>query len=146
MKNTEAKAGKKKVPIEPGLFTIPSSPAEPPHLIGSKCPACGEVVFPRQIICPHCCREGTEEILLSTRGTVYSSTIVHYPPQLYTGPLPYADAQVLLPEGVLIPTVLTNCSLEKPVEIGTEVELVLEKFGEDEEGNEVLMYKFKVLQ
>lgn len=145
MKNTEVKATKKKVPLEQGLFTIPSSPGEKPHLLGSKCPACGEVVFPKQPICPNCCREGMEEIALGRRGKVYASSVVWYPPQLYKGPIPYADAQVLLPEDVLIPTILTNCGTDKPVPIDAAVELVLEKFGEDAEGNEVMMYKFKVL-
>lgn len=145
VRSNEAKAEKKKVPLERGLFTIPSSSGEKPHLLGSKCPACGEVVFPKQIICPNCCREGTEEIALSRKGKVYSSTVVWYPPQLYKGPLPYADAQILLPEGVLIPTLLTNCSTDKPVAVDTEAELILERFGEDAEGNEIIMYKFKVL-
>lgn len=145
VKNTEAKVEKKKLPLQEGLFTVPSSPDEEPRLLGSKCFACGEVVFPKQIICPHCCREGMEEIALSRRGKVYSSSVVWYPPQLYKGPIPYANAQILLPEGVLIPTILTNCGTDKPVTVETEVELVLEKFGEDAEGNEIVMYKFKVL-
>ena len=145
MTDPEGATGKKKVPIEPGLFTIPSSPGEEPYLLGSKCPACGEVVFPKQIICPNCTREGAEEIKLSRRGQVYCSSVVRYPPQLYKGPVPYSDAQVLLSEGVFIPTLLTNCSTDEPVPVETEVELILEKFGEDEQGNEVMMYKFKVI-
>ena len=35
-------------PIEDGYFTIPDDPAEPPRLLGSRCPACGEVFFPRR--------------------------------------------------------------------------------------------------
>jgi hypothetical protein len=37
-----------RVPIEEGFFRIPDDPGEPPRLLGSRCPACGEAFFPRR--------------------------------------------------------------------------------------------------
>ena len=137
----------KQVPIEPGLFSIPSSPKENPHLIGGKCKSCKEVVFPKQSTCPNCSSENMEEIALSRRGKVHASTVVHYPPQLYTGPMPYTVGLVELPEEVLIPAMLTTGDklVTEVVPPGTEAELVIDKFGDDPDGNEVLMYKFRLV-
>lgn len=38
---------KKVIPVLEGLWTTPSSPNEKPQLIGSRCPACGEL-FPQE--------------------------------------------------------------------------------------------------
>ena len=47
----------RRVPIEPGFFTIPDDPAEPPRLLGSRCRACGEHFFPRREICAKCLQQ-----------------------------------------------------------------------------------------
>ena len=137
----------KQIPIEPGLFFIPSSPQEKPYLIGAKCKNCKEVVFPKQTTCPRCSHENMEEIALSRRGKICASTVVQYPPQLYKGPMPYAVGRVELPEGVIVPAALTvdNKPVTEVVPPGTEVELIIEKFGDDPDGNEILMYKFKLV-
>lgn len=138
---------RKQIPIEPGLFFIPSSPQEKPYLIGGRCKKCKEVVFPRQSTCPNCSHENMEEIALSRRGKVRASTVIHYPPQLYKGPTPYTIAQVKLPEDVIVPAALiaNNKIVTEVVPTGTEVELVLEKFGDDPDGNEIMSYKFKIV-
>ena len=59
----KSKSGQRQVPVAPGLFTLPSSPGEEPHLIGSKCVSCGEVFFPKQVVCGNCSGEETKEIL-----------------------------------------------------------------------------------
>ena len=56
-----------RVPIEEGYFRIPDDPDAPPVLLGSKCPNCGEVFFPRRMVCAQCLHEGTEDVDLSTR-------------------------------------------------------------------------------
>ena len=121
------------------LFTWPS---EKPQLIGSKCKTCGEVVFPKQPQCPVCYTETMEEILLSTRGKVYSSSVSYLPPAMYKGPVPYAVGHVELPERVLIATTFTEVGIE-PLPIGTEVGLVIEEWGEDEEGNTIMQQRFR---
>ena len=67
------------VPIEEGFFRIPEDPTEPPRLLGSRCPSCGEVFFPRRMVCAKCLYEGTEDTELSTRGRIYTWTYCHVP-------------------------------------------------------------------
>ena len=134
--------GKKQVPIREGLFTIPNSPSEEPHLLGSKCSVCGEAFFPRRTRCANCGNERLEQVLLSRRGKLYNYTIVHNATPGYTGPVPYGVGRVELPEGCAISGLLIGCDL-KTIKIGMPFELVLEKQYDDENGNEVIAYKFK---
>ena len=135
--------GGKKIPVREGLFVIPSSLNEKPHLIGGRCPACGEIVFPKLALCPNCQNENIEEIMLSQRGKIYSVTVVMQQPRpYYKGPVPYALGFVELPEGVRVETLFTDCDPEI-LEVGMEVELVIEDLYEEDGGNELIAYKFR---
>ena len=131
------------VPIAHGLFEWLDDGA---HLIGSKCVECGEVKFPAGSFCPQCCRETTEKIPLSQRGSLYSFTVQRFrPPRPYKGPEPfepYGVGMVELPEGLRVTSVLEESDPER-LRVGMELELMITKFFEDEEGREVLGYKFK---
>ena len=134
---------KKQVSINEKLFRLPS-PGEEPRLMGVKCKKCGELFFPERTKCMKCFAEDMEEIPLSQKGKVYSYTIVHHATPGYTGPLPYAVGAVELPGGIVILSPLTQYPLDQ-LKIGMHVELVLEKLCEDENGNEVISYKFRPL-
>ncbi len=127
------------------LFTWPS---ENPQLIGAKCKTCGEVVFPKRNQCPICYTETMEEVLLSTKGKVYSSAVTFLAPWsgFNKGKVPYEVAHVELPEKVLIAT-RTFPDLKTgdiaPLPIGTEVEMAIVEWGEDEKGNTVMMHTFR---
>ena len=49
---------------------------------------------------------------------------------------------VLLPEGLLVPTVISTDVLDS-LRIGMDMEMVLEKIKEDDEGNDVMVFKFR---
>ena len=68
-----------RIPIEEGFFRIPDDPAELPRLLGSHCPSCGEVFFPRRLVCAQCLYEGCEDVELSTRGRLWTWTYCHVP-------------------------------------------------------------------
>jgi uncharacterized OB-fold protein len=70
-----------RVPIKPGLFTVPEDPNEPPRFLGSKCNKCGEHYFPRRAICARadCMSDSTSDVEMGPRGTLYSYTFVHLP-------------------------------------------------------------------
>lgn len=135
----------KKVPVVAGLFTWPS---ERPQLIGTKCRSCGSYFFPRKVACnnPGCREKQVADALLSPRGKLYSYTIQYYPPPppfRYTEPFsPYGIGMVELPEGIRVVGMLTTGDLNE-IKIGMDVELVVAKLYEDEEGNEVVTYKFR---
>ncbi len=136
---------KKRIPVKEGLWTTPSSPGEKPQLMGSKCLSCGEIFFPKKEKwgCTNCQSKNIEDIKLSRKGKIYSFTVVMIqPPMYYKGPVPYAFGYVELPEGVRVETLFTDYDLEA-LKIGMDVELVIEKLHEDDEGNEVMAYKFR---
>ena len=109
---------KKQIPVKEGLWRTP--PDEEPYLIGSKCPSCGEIVFPKMQVCLNCQEQNVEEVKLSRKGKIYTVTVVmQQPPLYYKGPVPYALGYV---------------------------ELVIEKLYDDDEGNELITYKFRPIK
>ena len=136
---------KKQVPIGESILSWPS---KDPRLLGSRCKACGSVKFPQVTTCnnPNCNGREVEVIELSKRGKLHSFTIMYYQPPLpWRGPesmLPYGMGWVELPEKVAVLSVLTTADL-KELRKGRDMELVIEKLYEDEDGNDVMSYKFK---
>jgi uncharacterized OB-fold protein len=138
---------KKQVPVRAGLWATPSSPDEKPQLIGSKCPACGEVYFPKRErgVCIHCGHCGLEEVKLSRRGKIRSfSVVMQQPTQFFLGKAPYAYGWIDLPD-VRVRALFTGCDF-KELKLDMPVELVIERLGDDEQGNEVLAPKFRPVQ
>ena len=131
------------IPIAPNLFEFS---VEGARLIGSRCIKCGEVRFPVNAFCPQCCTETTETIPLSRRGILYSFTVQRFrPPPPYQGPQdfkPYGVGMIELPEGLRVTAVLADKDPESLV-VGMEMELIITKFFADENGRDVLGYKFK---
>jgi uncharacterized OB-fold protein len=116
-----------------------------PYLIGSKCKHCGYVAFPKRVVCPACItKDGMGEMELSPFGTIDTFSILHVAPPGF--PIPYGVAYVTLPEG---PRVFSMMNLPPPgrsIEMGDEVELVVGKISEDERGEEVISYKFQLVE
>ena len=141
-------SSKQRVPVLEKAWTSPSSSKEKPQLIGSECPNCGEIFFPRKTkkLCVHCQKEGLEDIRLSRRGKIDAFTVITQQPGggYYYGPIPYAIGVVELPEGVYIQTPLKTDRLDD-LSIGQEVELVIEPIWEDPKGCELMSFKFQVV-
>jgi uncharacterized OB-fold protein len=135
--------GKNRILVGEGLFTVPKSPSEESHLIGSKCKECGEIAFPKQSTCLNCQSESVEEILLGPGAKLYSFTNVNNPvPEGYKGPLPYGVGLLEFPEGIRVEALLTESDPER-IKIGMEMVLVVEKLFEDDDGNEVIGFRFR---
>jgi len=136
---------KKTVPVAEALFT---ETEDGPRLLGSKCASCGTPYFPRSAVChnPECRESMMEEASFGPRGTLWSCAIQNYPPPAparYEEPYtPYALGMVDMPEGL---RVLGRISTDDPegVQVGVEVELVLERLYLDENENEVITWKFR---
>ena len=132
----------KQIPVREGLWTVVASPGELPELIGSKCPHCGEVVFPANQICVNCQYPSMETVRLSRKGKIYSlTTVMLPPPKYYKGPVPYAAGYVELPDGVRVKTLFLDCD-PAALALGMEVELVIKKQQEDEGGSDIMVYGF----
>jgi uncharacterized protein len=132
-----------RVPIEPGYFRVPDEPSQPPVLLGSKCTNCGEVFFPRRMVCAKCLHEGTDDVDLSTRGRLWTWTYCHVPMfGKKDADVPgYGVGQVDLPEGPRIQSILLGEADD--FEIGMELELDLETIQTNRDGDEVVIYRFR---
>ncbi|MEE9610710.1 MAG: Zn-ribbon domain-containing OB-fold protein [Desulfatiglandales bacterium] len=130
----------KSVPIREGLFMLPSKSGEGAYLLGSRCRECTQVSFPPRAVCSKCFNDELDNIPLSTKGKLYTYSIVRYAPPGLTAP--YAIGYIDLPEGVRVFSILTGWDNES-LKVGMDVELVIDKFKEDEEGKTILTYKFK---
>ena len=137
---------RKQVPVGEGLFQQPTSLGDMPYLIGSRCNLCGYTSFPKRVICPVCIKENTmAEIPLSRRGRIYSYSIARL--SMPGFPAPYIQAYVDIEEGPRIFSLITGCEpKEGALEIGDEVELVIEKITQDDEGNDIIGYKFRPVE
>jgi uncharacterized protein len=138
--DTPAPKGKQ-VSVNEQLFKLPVA-GETPSLLGVRCLACGEVFFPKRTRCVNCFGEEVEEIALSKEGKLYSFTVVHHATPGYKGTVPYAVGAVELPEGIVILSPLAESTFET-LKVGMKVRLVFEKLYDDDNGNEVISYKFK---
>lgn len=127
--------------IREGLFTMPEGPEEKPHLIGSLCERCQEHFFPKRAICPNCLsQEALQEVPLSTRGTLYTYSVVRAAPQGFEAP--YVVGYVDLPEGIRLFAPIGPCQPSE-LKMGMEVELSISKVGRDSEGNPLMSYEFR---
>lgn len=130
-------------PVAEGLF---QQTDEGVALLGSRCTGCDAHYFPVALSCrnPACDDKHLEQVLLGQRGRLYSWTVQAYrPPALFRMDdwEPYALGLVELPNGLRVLGMLTGCPLDD-LEIDMALGLVLERLYVDEEGRDVLTYKY----
>lgn len=135
-------------PAIEGWFTEgPDGPA----LVGNRCTTCQTAYFPRASgFCrnPHCTGTEFAEESMGRRGTVWSYTDAQYqPPDPYiphSDPYePFALAAVEVPEGLVVLGQLAQGFGVADVQVGAEVELVIERAWTDEDGTDRLMWKWR---
>ena len=128
------------VSIAPDYFDVD---AHGVRLKGSKCSACGEVFYPRRLVCAKCLHEGTDDVVLSTTGTLYTWTWVHVPLFAKTDSKvsAYGVGQVDLPEGPRIQAILQGEPSD--FSIGMRLTLDVETLRQDDDGNDVVIYRFR---
>lgn len=123
-----------KLIIEKGLFTEKGD-----ALQGWKCRGCNRILPPLIEMCYQCFSSDLESIPLSKKGRLFSYTIVHVPVKNFQPP--YAIGWIELPEGITITSPIRGWQ-EKPLEIGMDMEFVVEKLWE-EGSDEIIGYKFQ---
>jgi uncharacterized OB-fold protein len=139
---------KPRTPAVPGWFTLDP---ERPALLGTRCTKCRTVFFPREeTFCrsPLCTGTEFEEAPLSRRGRLWSYTNNAYqPPAPYVAPTdpyqPFAVAAVELERErmVVLGQVVPGVGIEQ-LEVGMEMELVLDTLDEDAE-HEYVVWKWR---
>jgi len=136
---------KKRIPVASGLFV---EAPEGPRLVGSRCRTCKTPYFPKSAVChnPECKASRIEDALFGPTGTLWSVAVQDYPPPppaKFDKPYqPYAMGVVDLDDGL---RVLGRMTADDPrsVQVGARVEIVIEPLCHDDDGNEIVSWKFK---
>jgi len=135
---------KRQVPIVPYL-RLSSSVGEEACLTGSKCRNCGETYLGNRVICIKCGEmDQMEEVALSRTGEIFTYTVVYQSvPWIQQ---PYIAAVVRLPEGPFVRASLVGVEAgPDTIKAGTKVAMLTETVRQDNEGNDIIAYKFKPL-
>lgn len=130
-------------------MTTPSSPRltrEFParyRLEGARCLACGEILYPRRLVCPAC--RGREFAVhpVSPTGEVKTFTVIHVAGSAFKHQVPYILAVVALDGGGTLTCELTDLVDQEPA-IGMPVELQFRRIQEDGEAG-VIAYGHKAV-
>lgn len=136
-----------RLPIRQGIFTVPDQPDESPKFLGSKCVECGEHFFPKRAVCAKCNSQNTVHATMSSQGTLYSYTFVHFPlfgssaEELKEG---YGVGQIDLPEGPRLQMPLAG--QQEDFHIGQSVVAELVTLRQDEDGNEMVSVRFRPVE
>ena len=141
---------KTRVPAIDDWFTMDS---EQPQLLGLRDPATGSYFFPKDIAisaAPGRAGAALEEVPLSRTGRLWSYTTNHYqPPDPYVSPdpfVPYTVAAVeLAAERMVVLGQLAPGVDPATLELGMEMELVLDTLFEDDQAEHVV-WKWRPLQ
>ena len=112
-------------------------------LVGEVCEHCDAKLFPPRDICPECGEEAKTLYHFSGRGEVFSYTTVYNAPAGYEEAAPYTVALIRLEEGPLVTAQLTDLNDDRPVEIGTPVEMVTRRLRSDGDERGLLVYGYK---
>jgi len=112
------------------------------QLVGEVCPHCEAKIFPPRDVCPECGGEAKERYTFSGRGEVYSYTTVYDAPAGFKENAPYTVAMIKLEEGPMVTAQMTDLG-EKPVEVGTPVEMVTRRLRTDGDERGMLVYGYK---
>ena len=113
------------------------------NLLGSRCKSCGAHFFPIREACSGCLSTDLETVGFSTEGTLYTYSVVRQSTPDFQ--VPYLLGYVDFPEGVRIMGQISGIEPEE-ITIGMAMGLVLEPFGEDDDGNPLTGYRFKPLE
>jgi len=141
---SKATSEKKQLPLRRGRFIIPEEAGAKPYLLASKCGNCGKYFSSPRVICLNCGKQEMKMVPLSGKGKLYTYTIVW---QQLPGSLvkvPYAIAIVAMEEGCQIHGVVTEDF--ESLEIGMDMEVYYEKIMEDDEGNDLIVDKYRAVK
>lgn len=127
-------------PLQQGLFEPDA--AGHPRLLANRCPACNRAFFPRRSYCGQCGAPGLQDLPLAGRGQVHSFSLIDRKSKIAVIDAPYVQAEVRMPEGVHVFTVLDQCAAAE-VRIGMDVEMYVGEVNAPGGEGKALAYKFR---
>lgn len=108
-------------PLHDGLYRLEP---EGPALIGNRCAPCDRVFFPPRDYCACCTSPILDEVSLSRTGRIGAFSLIdRQPADAWVSP-PYLQAEIELPEGVSVFTLLDTDDIDR-VSIGQDARLEL---------------------
>lgn len=111
-------------------------------LKGGRCQGCGKISFPTKPVCPVCFDSKQQEVPINKRGKLHTFAMSHMGPSGMEKP--YVIGFVDLPEGIKLFSLLTQCEpWDEVLKVDMEMEMVIETIRRDEEGTEIIGYKFR---
>jgi len=123
--------------VREGLFVAGATP----HLLGSRCVACGAHHFPAHGTCPYCSSEDVHGVGLSSSGRLWAWTAVTTAPPGYRGEVPYGLGVVELPEGIRVVTRLTEPDPTR-LTSGQPMTCVILTLHTEDDGRQITTYAF----
>lgn len=131
------------LPALEGWYTLDRNT---PHLLGTRCKACGTYYFPKlKTYCrnPACQSDAFEEVQLSRTGKLWSYTNTCYqPPEPFVAPQPFAPFAIaaveLQKEKMIVLGAVVNGIAVSELRAGMMLELVLEPLADGKQ-----IYKWK---
>lgn len=125
---------------EQGIIKI--SDNKTPYLVGSECNNCNQLSFPKKEVCPICMTASDyEEVLFGNSGSIVNVTLCHTAPKGYSSP--YALGVIKTSEG---PKVVSQIEGEfNQLKRNNKVELIISPTSINEDGSELLGWKYKIL-
>lgn len=127
-------------PLQRGLFEFGADGLA--HLLANRCNQCDLVFFPSRVFCGRCGSSALAGLNLSRVGKVYGFSFIDRKPTYAVIDAPYIQAEVTMPEGVRVFTVLDQCALSD-VSVGMEVEMYVGEVSSPKGDGKVLAYKFR---
>ncbi|MBI5033030.1 MAG: OB-fold domain-containing protein [Chloroflexi bacterium] len=111
-----------RTPFRPEGFDFAGQDA----LQGVRCLDCGERFFPLRSVCLACSGNHLETIRVSTRGKIYSYTVIHRAPAAFQ--TPYGCGWVLTDDGIKI-WAMFKAAIEK-LRVGLPMEMTFDKLAD----------------
>jgi uncharacterized OB-fold protein len=95
------------------------------QLMAGKCKKCGKIHFPPRQLCNECLSTEFEWTQIPTQGKLLTYTIIHVAPTQFQTMAPYGIGIIELDDGVRIPGMIKNASLDK-ITVGMPLRIILE--------------------
>ena len=134
------------IATDPSLFRLPTGDERRPRLLGSHASESDLYFWPRRRRCP-VTRTPVVDVELGPTGTLYAWTFLHVPRMgdvSFGDTGGYAVGQIDLPQGVRVQSPLVGS--QDDWAIGDEMGLTLFPVGVDDDGNELVTFRFEVVR
>lgn len=131
-------------PIDEHLLRLDAGSPDGWTLPAGRCRACQAQFHPLRPRCPRCGAAELQETSLSKSGRLVSYTQVHQTNPASLIPAPYYVGIIQIDDGPIIEATGASALSSAALQDGARVKLVLEPVARDEDGQEIVTYRFLV--